>query len=159
MKYKGTLIAVNDIEKAKQFYNSVLGLGVVMDAGANVELTGGVFLQTTDTWAHFIHKTKSEIVLENNAVELYFETDHMDDLIKKMESFTDIVYIHPLVEHSWGQRAVRFYDLDKHIIEIAENIVMVIKRFIDSGLTVEQTAKRMDVDVKFTKAALEQQPY
>ena len=33
---------------------------------------------------------------------------------------------------------------------------MVIKRFIDSGLTVEQTAMRMDVDVKYTKAALEQ---
>ena len=53
MKYKGTLIAVKDMEKAKQFYNSVLELEVVMDAGANVELTGGVFLQTADTWIDF----------------------------------------------------------------------------------------------------------
>lgn len=155
MEYKGTLLAVKNMEKAKQFYNSVLGLEVVMDAGVNVQLTGGVFLQTVDTWTDFIHKPESEIIFSNNAIELYFETDNMDGFIKKLESFANIVYIHPVVEHSWGQRAVRFYDLDNHIVEVAENIVMVIKRFIDSGLTVEQTAKRMGVDVKYTKSALE----
>lgn len=42
----------------------------------------------------------------------------------------DIEYVHPLLEHSWGQRVVRFYDLDKHIIEVGENINMVIKLVI-----------------------------
>ena len=156
MKYKGTLFAVNNIEKAKQFYKSVLGLEVIMDAGANVELTGGVFLQTANTWVNFIQKSKSEVVFGNNAVELYFETDNMDDFIKRLKALDNVSYVHSLMEHSWGQQAVRFYDLDNHIIEVAENIIMVIKRFIDSGLTVEQTAKRMDVDVKYIKAALNQ---
>ena len=79
MNYKGTLIAVKDIEKSKAFYKSVLDLDVVMDAGANIELTGGVFLQTVDTWVNFIHKLESEIIFSSNAVELYFETDNMDD--------------------------------------------------------------------------------
>ena len=35
MKYTGTLIAVKDIEKSKQFYHDVLGLDVVADFGAN----------------------------------------------------------------------------------------------------------------------------
>lgn len=112
MKYKGTLLAVENIENAKEFYISVLELEVVMDAGANVQLTGGVFLQTADTWAGFIHKPVSEIVFRNNAAELYFETDNMDGFIEKLESFAGISYVHPVVEHSWGQRAVRFYDLD-----------------------------------------------
>ena len=60
------------------------------------------------------------------------------------------------MEHSWGQRAVRFYDIDHHIIEVAENMVMVTKRFISSGLTLEQTAKRMDVGIDYIKAILEQ---
>lgn len=47
---------------------------------------------------------------------------------------------------------VRFYDLDKHIIEVGENIKVVCKRFLDSGLTVEETAKKMDVPIKFVKA-------
>ncbi|MGL4606098.1 MAG: VOC family protein [Eubacteriaceae bacterium] len=154
MKYKGTLLAVRNMEKAKQFYISILGLEIVMDAGANVQLTDGIFLQTMDTWADFIHKPKSEIIFKNNAVELYFETDDLDSVIKKMESHSNIDYIHPVIEHSWGQRAIRFYDLDNHIIEVAENITLVIRRFIDSGLTLEETAKRMDVDVAYTKAAL-----
>ncbi len=157
MKYKGTLIAVHDMEKAKQFYRSILGLEVVMDAGANVELTGGVFLQTADTWTNFIHKPKSEINFKNNAVELYFETDEMDGFIKRLELHQNIVYLHPLVEHSWGQRAVRFYDIDSHIIEVAENLTMVIKRFIQSGLTIEQTAQRMEVDTNYIKSVLENQ--
>lgn len=156
MEYKGTLLAVQDMERAKQFYSAVLGLEVVMDAGENVQLTGGVFLQTADTWIDFIHKEKREIIFQNNAVELYFETDDMDTFAEKLDTFEGIAYLHPVVEHSWGQRAVRFYDPDHHIIEVAENLVMVIKRFLRSGLTVEQTAERMGVDVAYTKATLQQ---
>lgn len=66
----------------------------------------------------------------------------------------DIDYVHPIIEHSWGQRVVRLYDLDKHIIEVGENIKMVCKRFINTGMTVEQVAKRMDVPIDYVKACL-----
>ncbi|MCL1918917.1 MAG: VOC family protein [Peptococcaceae bacterium] len=155
MHCKGTLIAVKDMEKAKCFYHDVLGLNVVDDFGANVVLTEGVFLQTAETWKTFIRKTEKEIIYANNASELYFETNDMDDFIGKLSSFSDISYLHPLLKHSWGQRAVRFYDLDGHIIEVGENIVMVVKRFISSGLSIEETAKRMDVDVNYINSCLE----
>ena len=154
MKYKSTLIAVKDMEKAKEFYKTLLGLEVVMDAGANVELTGGLFLQTADTWVNFINKKSSEIIFENNAIELYFETDDLDAFITNLEAYPNITYLHKVIEHSWGQRAVRFYDLDMHIIEVAENIGMVTKHFIAAGLTIEQTAKRMDVNVEYVEALL-----
>ena len=44
MKYTGTLIAVKDMEKSKQFYHDVLGMEVAADFGANVTLTGGLVL-------------------------------------------------------------------------------------------------------------------
>ena len=156
MKYKGTLLAVKDIEKSKTFYKSILDLDVVMDAGANVELAGGIYLQTADTWINFINKSDSEIIFSNNAIELYFETDDIDSFIEKLKSYADIEYLHPIMEHSWGQRAVRFYDLDNHIIEVAESIVIVIKKLIYSGLTIEQTATRMDVDVNYIETVLRQ---
>lgn len=56
MNFKGSLVAVQEIEKAKDFYQTVLGLELMVDAGVHVQLTGGVFLQTVDTWADFIHK-------------------------------------------------------------------------------------------------------
>ncbi len=144
MKYTCTLIAVKNMEKAKQFYHDVLGLEVISDFGANVTLTGGIALQTLDTWKEFIYKSASEIILENNACELYFEEDDMSGFISK--------YIHPLIEHSWGQRVVRFYDLDRHIIEVGENMGIVVKRFLDRGLTIEETAVRMDVPISYIQS-------
>lgn len=61
----------------------------------------------------------------------------------------------PIVEHSWGQRVVRFYDPDKHIIEVGENIIMVVRRFLNSGLSIEETSIRMDVPVDYVKSCLE----
>ena len=155
MKYICTLIAVKDMEKSKKFYQDVLGLEVVGDFGANVTLTGGISLQTADTWKDFIHKEASDIIFGNNAAELYFEEDDIDAFVEKLNSF-DIDYVHPLLEHSWGQRAVRFYDPDKHIIEVGENLVIVIKRFMDSGLSAEETARRMDVPVEYVMGCLEE---
>lgn len=154
MKYTCTLIAVKNIEKAKRFYHDVLELKVVSDFGANVTLTGGIALQTVDTWKIFIHKQEEEIVFGNNACELYFEEDDMDSFVKKLNSIKSILYVHPLFEHSWGQRVVRFYDLDKHIIEVGENMNMVVKRFINTGLSIEETAARMDVPIEYVKSCL-----
>ena len=152
MKYTCMLIAVRNIEKAKQFYHDVLGLEVVDDFGANVTLTGGIALQTADTWKGFIHKQDEEIVFRNNACELYFEEDDMDNFAAKLNSIKSIEYVHPLFEHSWGQRVIRFYDLDKHIIEVGESMILVVKRFIDTGLSIEETATRMDVSVDYVRS-------
>jgi hypothetical protein len=54
-----------------------------------------------------------------------------------------------LLEHSWGQRAVRFRDPDGHIIEVGEDMCMVVYRFLDSGMTVAETAVRMDVSESY----------
>lgn len=64
----------------------------------------------------------------------------------------DIEYIHPLLEHSWGQKVVRFYDPDRHIIEVGENMRIIVQRFIDRGLTIEETAARMDVPVSYIQS-------
>lgn len=154
MKYSGTLIAVSDMDKSKEFYNNVLGLKVVADFGANVMLEEGIFLQTLDTWKEFIRN--KQVNLQNNAYELYFEENDMDAFLEHLIKF-DISYIHEPLEHSWGQRAVRFYDVDKHIIEVAEEITAVVRRFIDSGMTEEETAVRMDVPIDYINSCLKQQ--
>ena len=152
MKFVSPLIAVSDLEKSKHFYLDVLGMEVVNDFGANVVLTGGVNLQTKDTWAVFIQKQSNEIAFGGNASELYFDEDDFDSFIQRLNCLQDIQYLHRVIEHSWGQRAVRFYDLDRHIIEVGENIAMVVRRFLDSGRSIEETALRMDVPVDFIKS-------
>jgi len=154
VKYANTLIVVKDIDKSKKFYRDVLGLDVIADFGANVTLTGGIALQTLETWKDFIHKDNQEIIFGNNAVELYFEEDYIDAFVERLDGIQGIDLVHPLIEHSWGQRVIRFYDLDHHIIEVGENLLIVINRFVYSGLSVEETASRMDVPVEYILDAL-----
>lgn len=149
--YKGALIAVKDMEESKNFYHDILEMSVVGDFGANVQLEGGLFLQTLETWRSFIND--KEVYLKNNAVELYFEVSDIDEFYKKLQA-ANIEFVHELLEHSWGQRVVRFYDPNHHIIEVAEDISMVAKRFLNNGMTVEQAAKRMDVPVDYIKECL-----
>lgn len=155
MKFLNPLIVVSNMEKSKRFYYEVLGLEVVVDFGANVTLTGGIALQTKDTWSTFIHKQDSEIIFGGNVAELYFEEDDFDGFIQKINDTEGINYVHTMVKHSWGQRVVCFYDPDKHIIEVGENMIMVVRRFINSGLSIEETAIKMDVPVDYVKSCLE----
>ena len=66
-----------------------------------------------------------------------------------------IELVHPVKEHSWGQRAVRFYDPDGHIIEVGENITAVARRFENTGMTVKEIATRMDVREEYVQEWLE----
>ena len=146
MKFKNPLLVVTDIDKSVAFYKKVLGLRVITDFGANKTLTGGLCLQTLETWKEFIGT--NEISFGGNNAEVYFEEDDFDEFAEKLKGL-DIEYVHPVKEHSWGQRVVRFYDPDRHIVEVGENIKSVCRRFLDSGMTPEQVSERMDVPVKF----------
>ena len=73
MKFESPMLVVKDIEVSKAFYRRVLGLHVTGDLGANVELTGGLSLQTLESWAGFIEKAPAEIRFGGNAEEQYFE--------------------------------------------------------------------------------------
>ena len=151
MKMKNPMLIVADIDKSAEFYKKVFRLNVIMDFGANKTLTGGLVLQTLDTWQKFIDN--DDISFGSNSFEIYFETDDFDAFAEKLKT-CDVEYLHPIKEHSWGQRVVRIYDPDWHIIEIGENIKTVCKRFLNSGMTPEQVAQRMDVPIKFVNSCM-----
>lgn len=153
MKLKNPLLVVTDIDRAVTFYKEVLGLRVTMDFGANVTLTGGLSLQTRESWAEFIGISPDELGQSGKMSEIYFEEDDFDAFADKLRSF-DIDYVHPIKEHGWGQRVVRFYDPDGHIIEVGESIKTVVHRFLGSGMTPEQVAERMDVPLKLVNACM-----
>ena len=146
MKYQSTLLAVTNMERSKAFYCDLLGREVVADFDANVTLSGGITLQTMDTWKEFLNTQK--VALPNNAGELYFVTEDMDAFLPHLERW-QVQYVHRLKEHSWGQRVVRFYDPDGHIIQVGEELEQVAKRFLSQGMTLEQVAQRMDVPMSF----------
>lgn len=155
MKFQNPLLAVSDMERSVAFYKNVLGLDKIVDFGANVTLTGGVCLQTRETWAAFIGVSPEELGWCGKVSELYFEEDAFDAFTEHLAQLA-IHYVHPVKTHAWGQRAVRFYDPDGHIIEVGENITSVCQRFADNGMTPEQIAKRMDVPLEYVVACMQE---
>lgn len=148
MELKNPLLAVRDMERSLAFYESVLGLRVVLDFGANKTLTGGLCLQTLESWKEFIGT--EAVSFGGGDAEVYFEEERFDEFVRKLETL-DVRYVHPVREHAWGQRVVRLYDPDRHILEVGESMAAVCRRFLDSGMTPEQTAVRMDVPVDYVR--------
>lgn len=116
MILKNVLIVVNDIERSKKFYKDLFDLEVILDNDGNVILTGGLVLQDRAIWEDFIG---SSIISHNNSSELYFEEPDIEAFAQKLETCSyPIDYVNRLMTHSWGQRVIRFYDLDGNLIEV-----------------------------------------
>lgn len=147
MKYAGTLLSVRDMTRARRLYEGLLGCVVSMDLGVHIAYTNGVFLQEEHSWRAFIGKDADEIVYGANNAELYFQEHEIESFYVRMRVF-DVELVHDLTEHSWGQRVVRFYDYDGHIIEVGEHLGDVVRRFFNEGMTREEVAKRMDVPLE-----------
>lgn len=104
-------------------------------------------LQALETYKDFIDT--DEIYFSRNN----FEKVDFDSFVDNHKNY-DIEYVHSVKEYSWDQHVVRLYDPDKHIIEVDENKKMVCRRFLDSGMTPEEAAVRMDVPMKFVEACM-----
>ena len=116
MKLKNVLIVVKDIEKSRKFYHDLFGIDLVLDNDGNMVLTEGLVLQDEKIWKSFLDR---DIVPKSNSCELYFEEQDIEAFARKLEKlYPDIEYVNRLMTHSWGQRVIRFYDLDGNLIEV-----------------------------------------
>ena len=151
MKFKNTMLVVKYLKQSEAFYKEVLGLRTLVDLEIHAVLSGGLALQTEESWKQF---TGAEVVYEANAMELYFEEDQFEAFAAKLEALTSVRIITRVEPQSWGQRIVRFCDPDGHIIEVGEAMQAVCRRFANQGMTIEAIAERMNVPVKAVKAYL-----
>ena len=116
MRLKNVLIVVKDIEKSRKFYHDLFGIDQVLDNDGNMILTEGLVLQDEKIWKSFLGR---DILPQNNACELYFEEQDIEVFVEKLERlYPSIEYVNRLMTHSWGQRVIRFYDLDGNLIEV-----------------------------------------
>lgn len=120
MRLRNILIVVEDIEKSKKFYHDLFGLDVILDVildnEGNIILTEGLVLQEKTIWKNFLER---DIISESNSCELYFEEKNIEAFVEKLDKlYPDIKVVNRLMTHSWGQKIVRFYDLDGNLIEV-----------------------------------------
>ncbi len=149
MKFKNVLIVVNDIEISKRFYKELFGLRVISDFGENVILSEGLVLQEKKLWETLIQK---ETHMGGNDGELYFEENYLDAFLERLQnSAFQVRYVNPLSEHEWGQRVIRIYDPDEHIIEISESLLFVARRLLNAGMSLEKVSLKTGMPMEQLK--------
>lgn len=140
------VIFVTDIGISRQFYTGVLGLRIKLDFGKNVIFDGFSIWEIRRD--HIISEKLGSAGKSGNPdrFELYFETEDIESIIGLLES-NQVKLLHDLHEEPWGQRTIRFFDPDNHLIEIGETLKVFIKRFHDKGLSPEEIYRRTSVPV------------
>ena len=120
MKLKNVLIVVKDIERSRAFYHDLFGIDLVLDNDGNMILTEGLVLQDEKIWNNFLNR---DVIPKSNSCELYFEEQDIEAFVEKLERlYPSVEYVNRLMTHSWGQRVIRFYDLDGNLIEVGTPI-------------------------------------
>lgn len=149
MEFKLALLAVKNVETSKQFYQEIFEQKIILDLGKNVTFSGGFAIQEDFAWLTNI--PKESVVEKSNNMELYFEVDDFEKFIEKLSKHNNINYVHPPKKHDWQQRVVRIYDPDYHIIEIGESMMVIAKRYLKQGFSIEETSKIIQHPIGFVE--------
>ncbi len=152
MKYISAVIAVGDIKKSREFYEEILGQKVKIDLGDYVVYEGEFAIMKP--FAELLELDRSTVVKRSHNFELYFEVDDFDEFLKRFDKNGDIKYVHGPKKHEWQQRVVRIYDPDDNIIEIGEAIGTIVKRFLEQGLSIEETAAIVQQPLEYVRSMI-----
>lgn len=153
MRYTAVVLSVADVKAARKFYEDLFGLEIYQDYGINVSFTCGLSLQQEFHW--LVGLPRERIGKKSSSMELCFETEDLDRFLEQLERYPGAERLGDVVEHSWGQRVVRFYDPDGHLVEVGEDMGMVVRRFLRGGMTMEEVSARMDVSLGDLEKLLE----
>ena len=90
------------------------------------------------------------ITLKSNSGELYFEAENLEAVQARLKR-SGAEFIHEIDEQPWGQRVMRLYDLDGHILEIGESMESAILRLHEQGLSVQEIVKKTGMPKEFVE--------
>ncbi|MGF1476782.1 MAG: VOC family protein [Geminicoccaceae bacterium] len=120
MRFVNPIIFVRDVNTSKAFYRDLLGLSIDQDEGSFVRFEVGLALHEGSALEQTIwgrQAKKTDVYGQSNLL-LYFEHDDIDAAFTRISPRVEL--IHPVKRQFWGQRVFRFYDPDRHTLEIGE---------------------------------------
>jgi catechol 2,3-dioxygenase-like lactoylglutathione lyase family enzyme len=151
-KFVCPLITVSNIQLSRNFYENILNQKVKFDFGANITFQGDFAIHLDSHFRDLIDN--KEIVKGSNSFELYFEYDDLEKFVEVLVE-NQVELVHPLREQPWKQKVVRFYDPDRHIIEVGESMENVAYRLSKEGLSETEIARSIMMPVEFVKNSIQ----
>lgn len=149
------VLFVKDAKQSRNFYVDILGMTVTADfGGLNFAFEEGFAIwQIMD--GNIVIETLGRNNIENpqstSRFEICFETETLDSIYKTLKE-NNVKFLHEVNTEIWGQRTIRFYDPDGHLIEIGEAMPVFLKRiYEEEGQNLEATSKRTFMPIEGIK--------
>lgn len=110
------------MERSRSFNEKILNQEPTIDPGSNVTYDG-FSLQTFDSWTGSVDKDKNNLNINKvDDIGMCFETSDHESFMEKVKSHNAELF-HGTIEVPCGQRFIRFYDPDKHIIHVEKSLL------------------------------------
>ncbi|MDG6256723.1 MAG: VOC family protein [Methanomicrobiaceae archaeon] len=156
LHYRSTVLFVADIGRATSLYRDVLEQEVVVDGGTRVVFSSGIVLRQNAN-AHSLPEQEEASGGSAPCMEIYFETDDIDDVADRIFE-AELRPLHPVAENPWGQRILRFFDPDAHLIEVGERVECIVRREAALGIPADLIALKTRLPVPRVLAILAGDP-
>jgi catechol 2,3-dioxygenase-like lactoylglutathione lyase family enzyme len=154
IKFVCPLILVEDMAVSRRFYEDCLGQKARFDFGVNLEFEGHFALYQKAHYETLLgDPQRFPITLKSNWGELYFEAGDIDDVHHQLQ-LAGAEFIHGVKEEPWGQRTLRVYDPDGHIIDIGESLETTVTRMDQQGVPVEGIMQKTGLPREFVEGVL-----
>jgi len=156
LKFIAPGIFVKDISRSKKFYHDIMNQDIEMDNGEHIEFKSGFAIWQGDHAYSIIYEDESSYLsnIRQKQFEMYFETEDLDNTLKRIDE-SGVEKIHEIHEQPWGQRVFRVYDPDGHIVEIAEPLTVVVKRYYSQGLSLEEIFEKTSIPILLIEEMLQ----
>lgn len=152
------VLFVKDAVKSRDFYVSVLGMTETMNnADLNFAFKEGLAIWQILPENKIPQKLGMDRVTDSSTAprfELGFETESLEDVYENLKNH-DVQFLHEMNEEAWGQRTIRFYDPDGHLIEVGEALEVFLRRvWEESGRDWAIASERVYTSVETLKKVL-----
>lgn len=151
MKFICALITVTDMDRSRNFYETILGQKIKYNFGEDITFHGDF---TIHLRSHFKELIDNKDIKESaNNGELYFEFDDLEQVEKKLKT-EGVKFVHFIREQPWRQKVMRFYDPDENIIEVGESLEHLSYRLHREGWEIDKISKVTNMPENFVKNSI-----
>jgi uncharacterized glyoxalase superfamily protein PhnB len=156
LKFVSPLIVVDELAGSRYFYEHVLGQTIKFDFGENVVFEGDFSIHLKSHFQSLLgDATRYPVTKKAHNGELYFETDEMDLVAQRLRA-ANVEFIHAIQEQPWGQRVLRLYDPDGHVVEVGERLEAMAWRFYQQGWSIERIMNKSGMPREFVERAIQE---
>jgi len=158
LKHCIPVLFVKDAKLSRNFYENLLEFTVTGDfGGLNIVFEEGLAIWQIMDGNIIIEKLGADNITDSQLTsrcELAFDTSDLDTIYRKLKD-AGVKFLHEINTEIWGQRNMRFYDPDGHLIEVGEEMHVFLRRIYDEeNKDMEATAKRTYMQPDILKSIL-----